>query len=415
MAFPCLAVLQTSAEIRQDDGKTVKRNSPARYAPLLMAALLALGLIVFILIQGDPARPVFDRHAYPRNEKFLSIDYPFLNSIPFSEGLTWVWAATSTNANNCWVLDISNGTILGELRNLDPLVLDGRSRRVIGRRLQRETTLQRLFHELLRRVGRPTPARLAEDEFWIVQLDDGPAERFRSTATWNTSYLPLVSPDFRRIVQTGSLGTQGNQLLALDVKERTISTNTIPGWIYGWWSNDEILYKSPNGFALFNMETAVAKPLVSAKELGRMMEVHNLPDKPEAVGAFTVWNGTSYQFYVADMHKKWSAEPGYLAQLRRDTPHLEMLSREFEFHWSDHFDSTGRYYIYSGRQSGDYSSAVFLRDLQKQTERLLVPEDKAYFSIPNFYGNSVVFIRSNLLWKIDLNGKNLVRLFPPEC
>jgi len=180
-------------------------------------------------------------------------------------------------------------------------------------------------------------------------------------------------------------------------------------------NNDEILYKGSNGFALFNVETSAAKPLVPIEELNEWFKANRLEDKPESAGAFAVWNGTNYQFYVADLHKKWSAESGYLAKLVSETPHLKLVSSDFKFQWSDHIDSSGRFYIYSGRESGDYSSAVFLRDLQKGTERVLVPEDKAYFSIPNFYSNSVVFIRSNMLWKIDLNGSNVVRLFPPQC
>src|SRR4029079_13152382 len=127
-------------------------------------------------------------------------------------------------------------------------------------------------------------------------------------------------------------------------------------------NNDEILYKGSNGFALLNLGTASAKPLATPDELRAMIEANHLEDKPqtESVGAFAEWNGSSYQFYVADLHKKWSAEPGFLARFEPEAPHLRMIDADFEFHWSDHFDSTGRYYIYSGRQSGDYSSAVFL-------------------------------------------------------
>jgi hypothetical protein len=36
-----------------------------------------------------------------------------------------------------------------------------------------------------------------------------------------------------------------------------------------------------------------------------------------------------------------------------------------------------------------------------------------YFNLPNFCGDPFVFVRSNMIWKTDLMGSNLVRLFPP--
>ena len=35
------------------------------------------------------------------------------------------------------------------------------------------------------------------------------------------------------------------------------------------------------------------------------------------------------------------------------------------------------------------------------------------FSIPRFYNKSVIYVRSNALWRIALNGSNNTRLFPP--
>jgi hypothetical protein len=78
-------------------------------------------------------------------------------------------------------------------------------------------------------------------------------------------------------------------------------------------------------------------------------------------------------------------------------------------------DTPGSLYLYSGRTAGDRSSAVFLRNLKKNSTTTLVEsDDSKQFSIPRFYGNSAIYVRSNTLWRIDLNGSNNTRLFPPH-
>ncbi|HKX62018.1 MAG TPA: hypothetical protein VJS65_09235 [Verrucomicrobiae bacterium] len=85
-----------------------------------------------------------------------------------------------------------------------------------------------------------------------------------------------------------------------------------------------------------------------------------------------------------------------------------------KFEWSDSFDATGQFYIFTGRRSGEGSSAVRMRDLRSGRETVLVPDDGAKrFSLPNLYRNDVIYVRSNALWRISLTGSNAVRLFPP--
>jgi hypothetical protein len=108
------------------------------------------------------------------------------------------------------------------------------------------------------------------------------------------------------------------------------------------------------------------------------------------------------------------AVESYLIKVGRPGATLSLISTNFKFEWSDHLDSTASYYLYSGRDSGQASSAVFLRDLRNNTDRPLVPSDGGgYFSIPRFYREGVIYVRSNMLWRIDFNGSNQTRIFPP--
>jgi hypothetical protein len=95
-----------------------------------------------------------------------------------------------------------------------------------------------------------------------------------------------------------------------------------------------------------------------------------------------------------------------------------LIDPRFKFEWSDHFDASGSYYLYSGRERGQTNGAVYVRDLRARTTRELVPPDTNRtndFSLPNFYGTDVIYIRSNSLWRIKLDGSQNRRLFPPQA
>jgi hypothetical protein len=61
----------------------------------------------------------------------------------------------------------------------------------------------------------------------------------------------------------------------------------------------------------------------------------------------------------------------------------------------------------------DASEGVFVRDLVTGSNRVLVAATtNNYFSIPRFCKDSVIYVRSNALWQIGLDGSNNVKLFP---
>jgi len=100
--------------------------------------------------------------------------------------------------------------------------------------------------------------------------------------------------------------------------------------------------------------------------------------------------------------------------VERPDGRLTLLASRFKFEWSDSLDPTGRYYLFSGREAGAASDGVFLRDKQSGSNRtLVIPTKNTYFSIPRFYGDSVIYVRSNILWRISLDGTSNVQLFPP--
>jgi len=65
----------------------------------------------------------------------------------------------------------------------------------------------------------------------------------------------------------------------------------------------------------------------------------------------------------------------------------------------------------------DRGTGVFLRGIETTYTETLVPEEgpdtvHPEASTPNFYKNTIIYVRSNCLWQIDRSGSNNTRLFP---
>jgi hypothetical protein len=126
------------------------------------------------------------------------------------------------------------------------------------------------------------------------------------------------------------------------------------------------------------------------------------------------WNGRSSS-YVTDTHKKWSAEESFLLKVARPGSQLSVVSPAFKFEWSDHFHPSQQYYVYTGREAGDRSDGVYLRNLRTGAETTLVESlGEKCFSIPHFYKDSVLYLRSNALWRVNLDGRTTRVCSPDE-
>jgi len=246
-----------------------------------------------------------------------------------------------------------------------------------------------------------------------VDLSRDAATRIGEASAAHSTSQP--SPGFRYSYD-GIIGVpQEPQILVSDLERETLTRVRTLGWPQGWWDERNMVIKDPtNNFILFDAVTAKTSPLLSLAQVAGFFDKMHIPADPATANLFWTWTGKENEFYLADLHKKWQAVESFLIKVERPGPTLSLISTNFKFEWSDHLDSTARYYLYSGRESSQASSAVFLRDLRDNTDRTLVPSDGAgSFSIPRFYHEGVIYVRSNMLWRIDLNGSNQTRIFPP--
>ncbi len=185
----------------------------------------------------------------------------------------------------------------------------------------------------------------------------------------------------------------------------------------GWWDNSNIIVRDTNdNLILYDVPSGKTTDFLSAARLTKFLEEMQIWDeRPGAVSLLCDWNGRENEFYLADTEKRLQAGTSFLIKIERPGAALKLLNREFKFEWQGELDRAGTRYVYSGRLPGQGISGVYLRDVTAKTNRMLViPDNDTAFTHPRLFRDSLIYLKSNMLWRIDLNGSNRTRLFPPR-
>jgi hypothetical protein len=329
----------------------------------------------------------------------------------------WFALIGGTYHFQCFLYDMDHHTILGELLNASPIFMNrDQSKLLCVQHTKGTRSLQAWLSALRQRITHPMGGSrslpVVIESLWVLDLNRNTATRIAKVFKSPSEFQP--SPGFR-FGYTQASEVLGQWFLLCDLEKPTMTRINVAGYPQGWWDENQIIIKDPtNNFVLYDVRTQKRSPLWTAAQVAEFFDKMNIPGDPAAASLFSIWNGKENDFYLTDLHKKWLAVESYLIKVERPGAALKLVSRSFKFEWSDHLDPTGTWYVYSGRQSGQASSAVFLRDLRNNTDRTLVPSDGGgYFSIPRFYRDGVIYTRSNMLWQISLDGSNQARLFPP--
>ena len=382
------------------------------WAAVAFGIILSVAIVFVIWVQRHGPR--FDRDANASGP-YLNVEYSFLDPIPFSGGLMPILATTSTNSRTVYVLDIAAAKIVGELQNGWPLAIDGKNQQLLCKSVKKPLNpLQARLYRTFQQVFRLKLPAETDEHYWVINLRTG-----RSTLIgqipepiMNSTMVP--SPSFSRAYLLDNHSPTKCDLVIIDVLNKRLQRCELPGWPLGWWSDSEILFKpDQGGFGIYNLASKATASLISDVEWADWLEQQDIEVEAKKVGAFPVWDGSQYQFVATDTHSKWLATTSFLAKVTIESPNLKLIDDNFKFGWSDHLSPNGQHYIYTGREPGKDSSAVFIRTIQTASDRIIVPPDGKYFSIPRFHGDSIIFVRNKKLWKTDLNGSNTVQLFPP--
>ena len=390
-----------------------------------IAVLVVLGLSVAYFVGWLGSRPGANAPRFrpaqsrPRIGGYKFLSYEFLSPSPFEGGKMWINAFQGTNSYHYFLYDIDRRLVLGELLNAGPGFLNrDQSKLLCVQRTTRQWSLRVWTAALLKRLTHTkTPFPHVGDEiqvYWVLDLSRDTATKIgESSVVHHSTSEP--SPGFRYGYDQSIDTPEEPQILVSDLERKTLARIHPQGRPQGWWDERSMVIKdSTNNFILCDAITAKMSPLLSSAQVAGFFDKMHIAADPATANLFWIWTGKENDFYLADLQKKWQAVESFLIKVGRPGATLSLISTNFKFEWSDHLDSTANYYLFSGRDRPKASSAVFLRDLRNNADGTLVPSDGGdYHSIPRFYREGVIYVRSNMLWRIDLNGSNQTRVFPP--
>lgn len=381
---------------------------------LIMALILLVVLVAWLIISHQPNAPQFKPISSFQAPSYKTLHYNFLQERPFEGGKMWLLLRDGTNNLGWYLYDIEQRKVLGELRGAWPAFSGPDQSQVFCATMERYTPwLDRIGGLLVS----ASPRRECIETFWLLDLPRNSAMRLGEIRySEGAGNFTTPSPDYRFAFSRMSPPPQSGPTVCLfDLERRSSKPLKIDGWILGWWDNQTLLFQDQtNDFRLFNVLSGRASPLLYRTNVLAFLERHRIEHKG-ILSMFSSWNGRENVFYLTDTRQKWLAAESLLVKVERPDAQLTLLSPKFKFGWSDHFDRAQRYYLYAGRETGQGSDGVSLRNLHTQTETALVtPKGERYFSTPNFYGDSVIYLhRQKELWRTDMNGSNQIRLFPP--
>jgi hypothetical protein len=388
-----------------------------RLLPIL-AVLAFIALAIFVLLAPRNSRPPrFVPGAPASIPPFAGERYDY--DTLFENDQMWIWTWTDVNIRppRLYCYDLRQKKVLGELFDADIPSLSSRdgSRLLVMGSESPESFRESLARRLLRfGINLSPPPRT--ETFWIVDTSRNSVKRIgsltqhpRSSSAWHPS------PDFRRGYTVPSTSV-GSALYLCDLEQASLKQISIHGYPFGWWDDHDILINTAiNQFDLLDINTETTRTLFNPVDFDKLLA--DVASYNTLGGRGTVpranWNGKSFDFYfgIKDQMSGLKGTNSFVLRASADSPQLTLLYPEFRFRRGGRFDSTGKHYLYPGESGSQLgrsgNGAVYLQDLTSGAVSTIVPPDNiSDNNLPRFYGNEVIYFRTNRLHRIGLDGSN---------
>lgn len=395
----------------------MKRRLPL----LILIGTVVLIATIFWLTENRAAPSYHKAGAHWSLPAYDILSYDFLAQRPFAGGTVSLTTLASNRVSHTYLFDLVHKKVLGELTNANPIFLvSSGSKLLYTQRWQRQTNdFGFRIHRWLAMIRRHAMPFGGGDEVaeTISTLQLGSGKNSALGEIWQHAGAGTMfqfSPDFRFGVNKGSANFERREIFVCDLKKESAFNLKLDGWPDGWWDDSNLVIKTTaNDFIKFDALTGKTHLLLSAKQVGNFLANYGLTNSA-GIKLEPVWTGKQFDFYLIDGTAEWSAHASYLIKVTRPNAGLELIDKNFKFEWSGRFDPTQRWYVYTGRDAGKGSDAVYVRDLKSHSERQVIPSlGGRGFSLPNFWGTNVIYIRSNRLWQISIDGGEPAMLFPP--
>ncbi len=394
---------------------------------IILAVLLAVVLLLILIAgrssQTDGNVPQFVETVSQPVGPFGPVYYDWGDDVAFRGSKVWIFTALRTNLHE-FLFDIEKRQVLGELLHAGAVFYNGDETKLLCEGPPAAATS--LKQKLLALVSRLSSGKIKVhtnmvETFWILDLRHNSARKigeFSQIPGSGSSWHP--APGFRYGYNIPSTISGDGEFFLCDLEKATLEKIRFPGQLHGWWDDHDLLMRdSAKNFVLFDVVTRKTSTVFAVDAIARRFQEMGIQDDAAKVNTRFSWNGKDYNVFFTGDKGGWSTYTNttFLIKIERSNLGLKLLYSNFQFRWLGRLDATATHYLYAG-ENGRFGSGgnggVFLLDLASNTTRTLVPPDNGgQYSLPRFYGDSVIYFTNREPWRIDLNGSNAVRLFPP--
>lgn len=387
---------------------------------LPIALLLLLAAALLRPPKADSNAPKFVPATSQPTGPFGKEGYNWGADIPFQGGKAWIWSALSRTNGHLYLYDLDKGIVLGELFNAGVAFANQDQTRLLCEGYPSPVvSFKDKVVALLNQISSGKITTNNVEHYWILDL--------RNHSAWRVGELSQSpgfgsrwrrSPGFRYGFNVPS-NHDVNVFFLCDLETGKFERIKFDGWLEGWWDDHSILISDPGGnYVLFDVVRRTTSTLFSLETFARNVRALGISDNPTNLSTIFNWNGRDYDLYFTGK-QDWNlyTNGSFLIKAERAGPMLKLIHPHVKFGWSGHLDITATHELYGGGNwapGAGGNGSVILRDLANSTERVIVPPDNSgQYSLPRFYGDSIIYSRNRVLWRIDLNGTNATRLLPP--
>ncbi len=390
---------------------------------IILPVLVALAFLFYLLSLPDHNVPRYVAITTQPAGPFSYENYGFNDTVPFRDGKFWLNVRDSNGHGHIFLYDLDRGRVVSELLHAVPAMANGDQTLLLCEGpgpfyYSIEAKGLAMLNKVSRgRIPLMQPNRV--ETFWILDLRNNSAVKLGGLPQlggYGSSWGP--APGYRFAINQPS-GSKPGEFYLCDLDQKTLQKISLTSATKGWWDDHQLVVQDvATNLFLFDVVNRRTNALLAGAAITRFLHEQGVPYDSAGLATHIVWNGSNYDLYLsANRVNGLVTNATYLISVNHADAALKLLYTNISFRWSSRLDASATHLLYQGESGGSGTGGnggVYLRDLTSLTERTLVPPDnRGPYSLARQYLDTVVFWRSNVLWRVDINTTNATRLFPP--
>lgn len=379
--------------------------------------VLAIGTLIYLELQWQPRiTKVTDPVIL---EPGMRMNYSFHQYNPFRDDVVWIKPFNpKRSVMKQYLFDLKQEKVTHIAENVEAIQVSRKYNSTLGSSFGSLRLFLRWKIQMLMDIREEH-----QDEFYFALdfLNHENGEKMFLETVISVIENSFLSPD-GRYAKINVL--QGNQSIVdfQDQSLTTISTSS-KSWEGGWLSKHECFYRDSNyNVVVFDVRTQESTVILTPAKLSTFLAHHDLRinqnmlftvrSVPTKNGDRMIINGNHY---FNSINSTLNEDEAWVVEIDRESRELKLLHERFPHQRSGKWNSDLTKYLYSGEKKTNDTDAVYVYDVFSEEVNSI--ENATHrgnsYSLPNFYGDQIIYVKENAMWIVNDDGTAKRQLFPP--